>query len=257
MPDTRIFVVDGDESNIKLTHIEDLYILDKMFQLRSQTIVSELNSKSLENKVLVVFGGNSGIGKSICDVALNCGARVYSFSRSTTGTDISNISNVEMALHDVYEKEKRVDYIVNCAAILLKEPLNHMSYSDISEMINVNYLGMVNISLAAFKYLKETKGHLLHFTSSSYTLGRAFYSLYSSTKAAVVNFMQAISQEWEEFDIQVNCINPERTKTPLRERCFGKEPVETLLKPDDVALASLKTLLSKYTGQVIDVKKMS
>ena len=68
----------------------------------------------------------------------------------------------------------------------------------------------------AYAYLKESKGKLVFFTSSSYTRGRAFYSIYSSTKAAIVNFVQAIAQEWEPFGIAVNCINPERTKTPMR-----------------------------------------
>ena len=95
---------------------------------------------------------------------------------------------------------------------------------------------------------------LLFYTSSSYTRGRAFYSLYSSTKAAVVNFVQAIAQEWEASGVKVNCINPERTKTPMRERNFGVEDASTLLTAETVAKESLKTLLSDFTGQVIDVK---
>ena len=121
-------------------------------------------------------------------------------------------------------------------------------------MINVNYLGMVNVALESFPYLKSSKGTLLFYTSSSYTRGRAFYSLYSSTKAAVVNFVQAISQEWESNGVRVNCINPERTKTPMRVRNFGIEDDATLLKAETVAIESLKTLLSDFTGQVIDVK---
>ena len=95
---------------------------------------------------------------------------------------------------------------------------------------------------------------MLFYTSSSYTRGRAFYSLYSSTKAAVVNFVQAIAQEWEPWGIQVNCINPERTKTPMRVKNFGIENEATLLTAREVAEKSLKTLLADFTGQVIDVK---
>ena len=60
-------------------------------------------------------------------------------------------------------------------------------------------------------YLAETKGQLLLFTSSSHTRGRAGYSLYSCTKAAVVNLTQALAEEWEPLGIRVNCIMP-----PLR-----------------------------------------
>lgn len=70
----------------------------------------------------------------------------------------------------------------------------------------------------------------------------------------MVNFVQAIAQEWEPFEIRVNCINPERTKTPMREANFGLEPEGTLLDSRTVAEAAVRTLLSSFTGQVIDVK---
>ena len=86
-------------------------------------------------------------------------------------------------------------------------------------------------------------------------LSCAFYSIYSSTKAAIVNFVQAIAQEWEPFGISVNCINPERTKTPMRIHNFGVEPDDTLLPSEKVAEVTVQSLLSDFTGQVIDVKK--
>ena len=54
------------------------------------------------------------------------------------------------------------------------------------------------------------------------------YSIYSSTKAAVVNFVQAISDEWANDGIRVNVINPQRTMIPKRLRPFGEEPIGTL-----------------------------
>ena len=113
---------------------------------------------------------------------------------------------------------------------------------------------MVNIAIESFPYLKQSHGQLLLYTSSSYTRGRALYSIYSSTKAAVVNFMQALAQEWEQDGIRVNVMNPERTKTPMRVRNFGNEPEGTLLDAASVADASLKTLISDLTGQVFDVR---
>jgi 2-C-methyl-D-erythritol 4-phosphate cytidylyltransferase len=148
----------------------------------------------------------------------------------------------------------RIDYVVNSAAILSKEPLATMDMVLIDKMISTNYNGMINVALASYPCLQQSKGQLLLYTSSSYTRGRSFYSIYSSTKAAVVNFMQAIAQEWERDGIRVNVINPERTKTPMRVRNFGIEPEDTLLKAEEVAETSLKTLVSNVTGQVVDVK---
>lgn len=254
LPEEKIFVVEGAESNMKLTYKEDTYLLDKLFQLRSHTQHTQEDCTMLNGKVIVVFGGNSGIGKCIVETAQSFGAHTHSFSRSQTGTDIACRDQVREALRLVNNTEGRIDYVVNCAAILAREPLVSMTGETIQSLIRTNYDGMVHIAIESFPYLKESKGQLLLFTSSSYTRGRAFYSLYSSTKCAAVNFMQALSQEWEPQDIRVNVINPERTKTPMRTQNFGVEPDDTLLNPETVATASIQTLLSPFTGQVIDVK---
>ncbi len=254
LPDERVYVVQGDESNMKLTYKEDVFLLDKLFQLRTFETPRIDSLDMLKDKVLVVFGGNSGIGAEVVRMASEHRARVFSFSRSMTGTDIADFEQVESALAKVSEQTGRIDYVVNSAAILSKEPLMTMERSLISAVITTNYNGMVNVAMAAYPYLKASHGQLLLFTSSSYTRGRAFYSLYSSTKAAVVNFMQAIAQEWEPEGIRVNVINPERTNTPMRTKNFGIEPEDTLLKACEVAEASLRTLISNTTGEVIDVK---
>jgi len=254
LPSEKIFVVQGEESNMKLTYKEDTYLLDKLFQLRSYSIQDEIDFNLLKNRVLVIFGGNSGIGEKIYEIAKSYGANVFTFSRSSTGTDIGDKISVKNALANVYDKTQRIDYVVNCAAILARQPLIYMNEKLITEMIRTNYDGLVNIAVESYNYLKESKGHLLLYTSSSYTRGRAFYSIYSSTKAAVVNFMQALASEWDSSNIRINVMNPERTKTPLRIKNFGIEAENTLLTTDVVALASLKTLLSDFTGQVIDVK---
>lgn len=168
--------------------------------------------------------------------------------------DISSAGQVRNSLEKVAAEAGRIDFVVNTAAILQKEPLNSMDYQAVRKMVEVNYLGMVNVAMESFPYLEKSRGQLLFYTSSSYTRGRAFYSIYSSTKAAVVNFVQAIAQEWESAGVRVNCINPERTKTPMRIKNFGMEDDATLLKAEEVAGESIKTLLSDFTGQVVDVK---
>lgn len=254
LPNVPIYIVEGEERNIKLTNTEDIYLLDKLFQINAQSMKQNIDLHLLEGKVIVIFGGNSGIGSDMITLAKNHGAKAYTYSRSINNVDIKDIDNVRRALIDVHNKEGVIDYIVNSAAVLNREPLIHIQPETIRNVIETNYYGMINVSVCAFPYLKQSHGQLLHFTSSSYTRGRAFYSLYSSTKAAVVNFVQAISQEWEPFKIRVNCINPERTKTPMREKNFGIEAEDSLLLSSEVAKVSLQTLLSNFSGQVVDVK---
>jgi 2-C-methyl-D-erythritol 4-phosphate cytidylyltransferase len=55
--------------------------------------------------------------------------------------------------------------------------------------------------------------------------------------------------------VRVNCINPERTATPMRTRAFGAEAPDSLLDPRTVALASIEVLSSSLTGHVVDVRR--
>ena len=106
-----------------------------------------------------------------------------------------------------------------------------------------------------YPYLRETRGGLLLFTSSSYTRGRSGYSLYSSAKAAAVNLTQALADEWAADQVRVNCINPERTATPMRTKAFGEEPAGSLLESEVVARASLDVMISGLTGHIVDIRK--
>ncbi len=257
MPEVPVHLVAGEESNMKLTYKEDTFLLDKLFQLRGSVAPESLDKSQLKDKVAIVFGGSYGIGKDVADELRQAGTHVHSFSRSLTGTDVGNRKDVARALKEVYDKEGHIDYVINTAGVLNKEPLCAMDYSIIQAAVQTNYMGTVNVAIEAYNYLKQTQGQLIFFTSSSYTRGRAFYSIYSSTKAAIVNFVQAVSQEWESVGIRVNCINPERTKTPMRVKNFGVEPDDTLLRSEVVADATVHCLLADYTGQVIDVKRQT
>lgn len=259
MPEVPVHLVRGEESNMKLTYKEDTYLLDKLFQLQSAVDngLQAADNIQLQGKVAVVFGGSYGIGEDTVRLLRDGGAKVYSFSRSQTGTDVSNREQVEEALSQVVKADGRIDYVVNTAGVLHRQPLVSMDYATIQQAVQVNYMGCVNVALAAYPYLQRTKGKLIFFTSSSYTRGRALYSIYSSTKAAIVNLVQALAQEWEPQGIHVNCINPERTKTPMRVQNFGVEPDDTLLTSLQVAQATVNTLLSDCTGQVIDVRRAS
>ena len=261
LPNEPLYVVNGDNSNMKLTYVEDLFLLDKLFQLRTQPgEQNKLSNEAIENlkhKVVVVFGGSYGIGGEIISISQQYNAHIYSFSRSQNSCDVSNVDQVRKALEQVAAKEGHIDAVVCTAGILIKESLIGMAQNDIVNSINVNLLGVINVAKESFQYLKKTKGALLFYTSSSYTRGRMMYSIYSATKAAIVNFVQAMAEEWYEFGIRINCINPERTKTPMRLHNFGNEPEGSLLPVEDVAIASINTLFSNATGEVIDVRRKS
>ena len=250
----EVYVVEGEGENIKITYPEDIYMADRLFQIRSAESPSEQNLADLKNKVIVVFGGTSGIGECIVKQSDAAGAITYSAS-TRTGCDITDYESVRTYLAEVNKKEGRIDYVVNSAGILRMGKLLDRDIEDVKKDIEINYIGAINVSKASIPYLKKTQGGILQFTSSSYTRGRALYSTYSSTKAGIVNLVQALAEELLPDKIRINVINPERCATPMRFKAFGKEPEDSLLSPEKAAEVSLKTLLSDLTGQVIDVRR--
>ncbi|MEP6666295.1 MAG: bifunctional cytidylyltransferase/SDR family oxidoreductase [Nocardioidaceae bacterium] len=260
LPDVPIWVVRGDERNMKVTEPIDVYLVDKLFQLASQDLPAPRTDDeyrdALAGKTILVFGGSYGIGADIAALAAKHGANVCTFSRSTTRTHVERREDIVAAAQKVLDEHGAIDYVVTTAAVLPRGILTETSEETIYTATEINYLAPILIAQEFFPHLRKSRGSMLFFTSSSYTRGRSGYSLYSSAKAAVVNLTQALADEWAPFGVRVNCINPERTGTPMRRKAFGEEPDDTLLKSMSVARASVDLLLSDDTGHIVDLRKL-
>lgn len=258
LPEVPITVVAGHERNMKVTEPIDVYIADKLFQLASADAPDELDEnqyrEALAGKVMVVFGGSYGIGGDIAALARAHGATVHTFSRSSTNTHVDRREDVAAAAKKVLAESGRIDLVVNTAGVLPIGDLAETSEETIWAATEINYLAPIFIAQEFYPHLAKHHGSLLLFTSSSYTRGRKGYSLYSSAKAATVNLTQALADEWA-GEVRVNCVNPERTGTPMRTKAFGTEPEGTLLESQVVALRSLDVLLSPQTGHIIDIRR--
>lgn len=250
----EVYVVKGSGENIKITYPEDIFMADRLFQIRSSVYPENTSLENLKDKVIVIFGGTSGIGQCIAELGGKYGAKIYAES-TRSGCDITDYESVCKVLEKVYSENQRIDYVVNSAGVLKMGKLLDRDICDIRKDIEINYIGSINTAKASIPYLQKSEGAILLFASSSYTRGRALYSTYSSTKAGIVNLSQALAEELISDKIRINVINPERTATPMRFKAFGNEPEGSLLMPEVVAQASLKTLLSDLTGQVIDVRR--
>lgn len=250
----EIFVVRGSFANHKLTRSEDIAFIDRLFAMKNLNLYGKFNFKSLENKVFVVFGGNSGIGLQICKIASKFGAKTHAFSR-TNNVDVCDINAINYALNFVFKKHGKIDCVINMAGILQKAPLIKMSQSEIAVGISVNFTANFSLAKAAFSYLKKSGGMLILTSSSSYSRGRENYALYSSCKAGLVNFAQAIADEFIKDGVKVNVLAPSRTRTLMREVNFGKENTKSLLSPKFVAQQCLKLYLKNTTGELLLVNK--
>lgn len=252
----KVFTVAGDEQNIKLTYPLDLHLADKLFQLKMQSLpVAGEDFSNLRDKVFVVIGGTSGIGSALCEELDMLSSKVYCFSRSTVvPVDIMQPETIQQAVNEVIASEGRIDFVVNCAGDLIRKNIEFMTSEEWQHIYDTNINGSFHLARILIPlFRRQHAGSLMFVGSSSYTRGRGGYAAYSSSKAALVNFCQALSEEVEGDNIRVNLVSPGRVQTPLRFRNFGQEDPATLLTPQRVSRQILQALSMQTTGSVFEV----
>jgi len=253
----KVYCVEGHEQNIKITYPIDLHIADKLFQLNSQTVLSDQDDLSLFfcDKVIVVFGGSAGIGASFAQLMRDYSGRVYAGGRHTEpAVDVTEPDSIKTFIDNIICDAGQIDFVINCVGDLIRRDVEFTTPEQWRQLYAVNVDGCFNVAHAIIPHFKRQQiGSLMFLGSSSYTRGRAGYAAYSSSKAAVVNFCQALAEELAPAGIRVNVASPGRVKTGLRERNFGKEPEGSLLCPDVVARKIATALITETTGSVFDI----
>ena len=106
-----VYVVAGERANIKVTWPEDLHLADKFFQIRSMNELPEdaATLSRLRAKIVVVFGGTSGIGESIVQQAREFGSTCIPLS-CRTGCDVTNPTMVRAALEEIARQHGRIEF---------------------------------------------------------------------------------------------------------------------------------------------------
>ena len=252
----KVFTVSGDEQNIKITYPLDLHLADKLFQLKVQSLpVVGGDISILHGKIFVVIGGTSGIGHALCTQLASFSDKVYPLSRSTSvPVDVRRMESIQRAFDTILIEEDRIDFVINCSGDLIRKDVEFTSWEEWQQIYDTNINGNFHLAKILVPLFKRQNGGSLMFVgSSSYTRGRGGYAAYSSSKAALVNFCQALSEEVADENILVNLVSPGRVRTPLRFINFGQEAPETLLEPEVVARVIVQALATPTTGSIFEV----
>jgi len=253
----KVYVVMGEEQNIKITYPLDLHIADKLFQLKARAFGNEesVDFSILKDKCFVVIGGTSGIGLTLVERLRGISSLVFPLSRSTTpAVDICDFASLEKALNELWKEQGKIDFVINCSGDLIRKNVENMSVEEWDHIYSTNVTGNFLLSKAVIPIFKRQQGgNLIFVGSSSYTRGREGYAAYSSSKAALVNFCQALAEELSPWGIRINIVSPGRVNTPLRYRNFGLEDPNTLSSPEQVAREFIKALTVDTTGSVFEI----
>lgn len=190
----------------------------------------------VQNKVFVVTGGGSGIGRALVLDLLNRGASVATLDINQAGldettqlagekkdrlstyiTDITDLAAVEALPGKVIDKHGAVDGLINNAGII--QPfvrVNDLEYAAIHRVMNVNFFGTVNVTKTFLPYLlKRPEAHILNISSMGSYAPVPGQTVYGAAKAAVKLFTEGLHSELMDTNVSVTVIFQGSTNTNI------------------------------------------
>lgn len=236
-------------------------------------------------KTAVITGGAKGIGASIAErlcrdgfsVAVNylhSEAQALSLTERLTASgfdafalcgDVSVSEEANRLLNTVFERNGRIDVLVNNAGISIRSLFDETTDEEWNRIIGSNLTGVFNCSRAAVKKMLAAKqGRIINISSMWGQVGASCEVAYSASKAGVIGLTKALAKELAPSGITVNCICPGVIDTDMT-ACFSDSdkrliaediPLGAFGTPKDVAnaVAFFADNSSSYiTGQILGV----
>ena len=175
-----------------------------------------------KNKVAVITGASTGIGKATSDLLQSRGTIVYNLDIQETGDplfikcDVRIKEDIKKALAKVHEKEKRIDMLFANAGIHLFATMEETTDEEFENLLAINIRGTFYTVKYVLPYMKaQGKGSILLMGSDQSSVGKASSSVYGMTKGAIVQLTKSTAIDFAKFGIRVNCIGPGTINTPL------------------------------------------
>ena len=238
----------------------------------------------LDSKVAIITGAGSGIGKAIAQAFVREGASVVIAGRDgkkleltaaeigpqcvAVAADVSRADDVQKLVQATIEKFKRIDILVNNAAVLLPGTAEQLSEEDFDQTFAVNVRGLWLLSRAVLPQMRAAgNGSIINIGSVLSTLGARNRVAYAASKGAVLAMTRAMALDHAAENIRVNCICPGIVETEMvakfnmdesaRRQRLAMHPAGRFGKPEDVAglavfLASDESAWITGTAQTVD-----
>lgn len=174
-----------------------------------------------KKEVVVITGASSGIGRACAEAFLKDGSVVYSLSRHKRFDDVLHVScdvtdeqQVEAAFREIFEKEGRIDVLVNNAGFGISGAVEFTSLSQAKKQFDVNFFGCFLCCKAVCGYMRKNGGgKIINISSMAAPLSIPFQAFYSASKSAVNSLTLALENELRPFNISVCAFMPGDVKT--------------------------------------------
>jgi len=221
----------------------------------------------LNNKIAVITGAGSGIGRAVAMVFARQGAVVHLLDRNHEsvnlvveeiekegGVAIAHSLDVvdQAAVRAVFEHIGTITTLVNCAGISNIGKADTTSEEDFDKVYQVNVKGVYNCLHAAIPFLKKNgSGVIINMASIANNVGLQERFAYSMSKGAVVGMTLSVARDYLHEGIRCNCVSPARVHTPfvdsfieknypgkekeMFEKLSKSQPIGRMATPDEVA----------------------
>lgn len=237
-----------------------------------------------DDKTVLVTGGASGIGKATVMAFARAGARVIcadvnaakgevlkteaagaNLKVDFAAIDMGNSDSIRAAAAEVLKKYPRIDILVNGAGWGDMQPYVQNSPDFINRVIAINFAGPTHLTQALLPpMIAANGGKIINIASDAGRVGSSGETVYAGAKGGLIAFTKSLAREVARYSINVNCVCPGPTDTPmlatrsekLREAFLKAIPFRRFAKPEEIADAVLffaSPQADYITGQVMSV----
>ena len=181
------------------------------------------------SKVVLITGASSGIGKTIGEYLKNKNYIVYGTSRNPSNyknsvinlikSNINIRDDINECLNYVYQKEGKIDVLINNAGIGFTGPIEESNITDVESLFKTNFFGPLEITKQVLPLMRKNGGGLvINITSIAAYIGLPFRGIYCASKSALEIVTESLRMEVKDFNINIVNIAPGDFKTDIVKR---------------------------------------
>ena len=174
----------------------------------------------MEQKIVLITGGSSGIGKSIGNFLASKGFKVYGTTRNRAKypdfndfdlleLDVSKTTSITEAVSKLLAQEGRLDVLINNAGVGITGPIEETPHEEILKAFDTNFHGPLHMIKAVLPLMrKQGSGLIINITSIAGYMGLPYRGIYSATKSALEITTEALRMEIKDFGIHMTNLAP-------------------------------------------------
>lgn len=179
----------------------------------------------IQNKIVLVTGCSSGIGREISNILTNRGYTVVASARNISNledlsaslkleVDVTNKNSIKQAIQQIVKEYGQIDILVNNAGYSIRGALEEVEVNEIQKMFDVNVFGIINMIQSVLPYMRQQKnGKIINIGSISGKFTQSLNDGYCASKHAVEAINDALRLELHDFHIQSTVIEPGAMQT--------------------------------------------